>query len=240
MKRGFLFSALVLMTLLCNSAWPQNQPAYTPNTVSVGADGKFESMPDTAVMTFGISAQEETSKAAYDHAARSAEQVRDLLRKNDIDPRSAEIGTFSLEPVYDYRNPKRKLIGYRANSAVTLKVTDFSKVPPITQGLSDLDITDNQSISYDLQNIEAAKTKAAQDALQHARATANAVVTTAGRALGDVVYLGVDTFEPQRPMPMRAAKMSVGATNAQPEPTAEFSVEKITITAHVNAIFAMK
>jgi uncharacterized protein YggE len=238
-----LRSLSLVFVLSCFSllSWSQNQPTYAPNTISVGADGKYESLPDTAVITFGISAQEETSKTAYDHAARSADQVRDLLRKNGIDPKTAEIGRFSLDPVYDYRNPKRKLVGYRANSSVTLKLADFSKVPPIVQGLSDLDITDNQSISYVLEDIEAAKTKAAQDALQHARATANAVATSAGRGLGELIYAGVDTFEAPRPIPMRAMTMAAEAKTAPPPPpTADFSSEKITINAHVNAIFSLK
>jgi hypothetical protein len=239
MTNRLSFPAVLVLTFLSATAWTQTQPTFTPNTISVGADGKFESMPDTAVITFGISAQEESSKAAYDHAARSAEQVRDLLRKNGIDPKSAEIGTFSLEPVYDYRNPKRKLIAYRASSSVTLKLTDFGKVAPIVQGLSDLDITDSQSISYVLDNIEVAKARAAQDALQHAQATATAVATTAGRALGEVIYLGIDTFEPPRPMPM-VMKMSAAEASAPPQPTAEFSAQKITVNAHVNAIFARK
>ena len=48
----------------------QEHPSVTalPNTVYVGADGKFEANPDTAIIEFSISAQEETSDAAYDRA----------------------------------------------------------------------------------------------------------------------------------------------------------------------------
>ena len=89
--------------------------------------------------------------------------------RNGIDPKTAEIGYFSLQPVYDYKNPKRKLVAYRGNSSVTLKLKDFTKVGPILQGLADLDVTDNQQISYILDNIDEGKVKAAQDALQRAR-----------------------------------------------------------------------
>ena len=42
--------------------------AAQANTVFVGADGKFEANPDTALVQFNISVQEETSRAAYDRA----------------------------------------------------------------------------------------------------------------------------------------------------------------------------
>ena len=50
------------------SALAQERPAITaqPNTVYVGADGKFEAAPDNALVQFNISAQEESSKAAYE------------------------------------------------------------------------------------------------------------------------------------------------------------------------------
>jgi len=234
-------TCLLALTLLFPLLLSAQNPASSamPNTISVGADGKFEADPDTALIQFGISAQEETSKAAYDHASRSADQVRDLLRKNAIDPKSAEIGYFSLEPVYDYRNPKRKLVGYRVNTNVTLKLHDFEKIGPIVQGLSDLDVTDSQSISYILDNMDTAKTRAAQDAVRRAHTEAEAVATAAQRTLGELLTASVDITEQPRPIPMRAMAMAK-AQVAAPEPTAEFSAQRVTVNAHVNATFALK
>ena len=47
-----------------------------------------------------------------------------------FEPKSAEIGYFSLEPVYDYKTAKRKLVAYRVNANVSLKLKDFSKIAP--------------------------------------------------------------------------------------------------------------
>jgi len=233
------FAAILILLTSCVGFAQNNQSSIIPNTISVGADGKFEADPDTVLITFGISAQEATSREAYDHASKSAEQIRDLLRKNAIDPKTAEIGYFALQPVYDFRNPKRKLVGYQANSSVSLKLKDFSKLSSILQGLSELDITQNQQVSYILDNMEEAKTKAAQDALRRAREEAAAVASTANHTLGELVYVSVDTFEPPRPVPMMSYAKVVSA-NGQPAPTEEFSAQKITVTAHVNALFSLK
>ncbi|HWR15592.1 MAG TPA: SIMPL domain-containing protein [Terriglobales bacterium] len=236
--KSFVFVMFMFVAL---AAVAQSQPTsgIIPNTIYIGADGKFEAAPDTAVITFGISAQESTSRAAYDRAAQASDQIRNLLKQNGIDPKTAEIGYFSLQPVYDYRNPKRKLIAYRGNSSVTLKLKDFAKVGPILQGLADLDVTENQQISYILDNIDEAKVKATQDALQRARQQAAAVATAGGRNLGDMVYVSVDTFEPPRPVPMmRTMKMAEDA--AASAPNAEFSPEKVTISAHVNVLYSLR
>src|SRR4029077_15589709 len=189
--------ALLIAMLASTSALSQDRPtiAAQPNTVFVGADGKFEANPDTALMQFNISAQEATSHEAYDHASKSAEQVRQILRSNGIEPKSAEIGYFSLQPVYDYKTPKRKLVGYRVNANVSLKLKDFSKIAPITQQLADTDVSENQSLSYTLEDLDAAKAKAVEDAYRRAREYAAALARSSGRTLGELSYASVDTLK---------------------------------------------
>ncbi len=233
---------LLIALLAVPAAWSQERPTVTaqPNSVFVGADGKFEANPDTALMQFNISAQETTSREAYDHASKSAEQVRQIMRSNGIDPKAAEISSFSLQPVYDYKTAKRKLAGYRVNANVSLKLKDFSKVAPIVQQLADADVTDTQSLNYTLEDMDAAKAKAVDDAYRRAHASAEALARSAGRTVGELSYASVDTFENVRPMPMAGAmmKMSVGA--AAPAPTEEFTPQTVSVTAHVNALFTLK
>ena len=233
----------LLMLVPVGIAVAQEHPALTaqPNTIYVGADGKYETAPDTALVQFNISAQEETAKAADERASRAAEQIRQILRSNGIEPKTAEIGFFSLDPVYDYRSPKRKLIAYRVNSSVSVKLKDFSKVAPIVSQISDLDVTANQSVSYTLENIDAAKLKATEDAYQRAREEAATVARAAQRTLGELSYASVDTFEQVRvvaQLPLMGRSMAAAA--AAPAPTEQFTPQKITVTAHVNALFTMK
>ena len=164
-------AGMLFVILAGTLALAQDRPTVTaqPNTVFVSADGKFEANPDTALVQFNISAQEESSRAAYDRASKAAEQIRQILRSNGIEPKAAEIGFFSLQPVYDFRTAKRKLVGYRVNTNVSLKLKDFSKIAPIVQQLADTDITENQTVSYTLDDIDAAKTHAVEDAYRRAR-----------------------------------------------------------------------
>jgi uncharacterized protein len=232
---------IVVLVLGAAVALGQDRPTITaqPNSVFVGADGKFEANPDTAVIQFNISAQDDNSRAAYDRASKAAEQVRQILRSNGIDPAAAQLGYYSIEPVYDYKTAKRRLVGYRVNVNVSLKLKDFTKIAPIIQQLADGDITSDQSITYTLDNIDAAKTKAVEDAYRRARASAEALARASGRTLGELSYASVDTFENVRPMPMQSM-MKMSAMAATPAPTEEFSPQTTSVTAHVNAMFALK
>ncbi len=238
--KSVVLSFVVLALATCAIA--QNPTiAAMPNTVYVGADGKYETAPDTAVIQFNISAQADTAKAAYEQAAKQAEVVRQVLRANGIEPKAAEIGFFSLNPQYDYKDPKHKLIGYQVTTSVTLKLKDFSKIGPITQQLSEANVGGSQSMSYTLESTETAKAKAVEDAYNRARASAQALAAASGRTLGELSYASVDISENVRiyaPLQRRAAPMVMGA--AAPAPVEEFTPQNVTITAHVNAMFVLK
>jgi len=236
-------SALVLLALsvgMTVMVLAQTPPAVCaqPNTVYAGADGKFEAAPDTALVQFSITAQADGAKGAYDQAGAQAEQVRQIMRNNGFDPKSAEIGYYSIQPQYDWKSPKRKLIGYQVTTSVTLKVKDFAKIGPITQQLADANVSTSQSITYTLDNMDDAKEKAVADAYRKARMSADAVAHAGSRTLGDMMYASVDTFENIRPMPMVGMQMKMAA--AAPGPTEEFTPQTVNVTSHVNAMFALK
>lgn len=231
---------LILVLLAAPIAFAQ-APTVTalPNTVYAGADGKFEASPDTALVQFNISAQADTAKAAYDLASKQAEQTREIMRTNGIDPKSAQIGSYAIEPMYDWKTAKRKLVGYRVTTNVTLKMKDFVKIGPITQQLADAAVSESQSINYTLENMEEAKGKAVEDAFRHARASADSVAKAAGRSVGELSYASVDTFENVRPVPIMARNMAMKA-EAAPAPTEEFTPQTVNVSAHVNALFTLK
>src|SRR5271169_1674792 len=204
--------AVLVLSALAMAQSPTLSPL--PNTVFVGADGKFETAPDTALIQFNISAQAYSAKDAYDQAAKQAEATRQVLRANGIDPKAAEIGFFSVNPQYDWKNPKHKVIGYQVTTSVSLKLKDFSKIGPVTGQLADASVGESQSLSYTLDSTEEAKSKAVADAYRRARASAQSLANASGRVLGELSYASVDTFENIRvvaPMPRRGMAMAAGA-----------------------------
>jgi uncharacterized protein YggE len=211
-----------------------------PNTVYVGADGKFETTPDTALIQFNISAQAGSAKDAYEQAGKQAEATRQVLRANGIDPKTAEIGFFAVNPQYDWKDTKHRIVGYQVTTSVSLKLKDFSKIGPVTQQLADASVGESQSLSYTLDSTEEAKSKAVADAYRRARASAQSLANASGRTLGELSYASVDTFENNRvrsPIPRLAMS---AAMKPQAAPTEEFSPQNVTVTAHVNALFVLK
>ena len=236
-----LASILLLISLCAIPLAAQEHPAPSPlaNTIYVGADGKFEASPDTAQIQFQISAQEDSSQTAFAHASREVDEVRQVMRANGIEPKQATIGYMSVQPVFDWKNPLHRVVGYRVTTDVTLKLKDFAKVAPLTQQLADANVSESQSLTYILENIDQAKDKAVENAYRRARDSAEALARASGRTLGELSYASVDTYEPQRPIfprPMAARAMAA----ATPAPNEEFTPQTVAVTAHVNALFNLK
>jgi hypothetical protein len=228
----FLFAA--------TAAIAQEHPAVTAqaNSVYVGADGRFEAVPDTAQIQFNVAMQDETSSAAFQRAAKNVEQVRQVLRNNGIEPKAANIGFLSVQPVYEWK-PKQHVVGYRVTTDVTLKLKDFSKVGPVTQQLAEANVSETQTLNYTLENMDEAKNKAVEDAYRRARNSADTLARASGRVLGELSYASVDTFENPRivgPRPRAMAAMAAAA----PAPTEEFTPQGVIVTAHVNTLFNLK
>ncbi len=234
-------ASYILVLLVATVTLAQDRPAVSaqPNTVYVGAEGKFESAPDTAQIQFNVFAQESTSQAAYQEASKNVEQVRQVLRANGIDPKAANIGFLSVQPVYEYR-PKQRVTGYRVTTDVVLKLKDFAKVGPLTQQLADANVSETQTLSYTLENIDEAKNRAVEDAYRRAHNSAETLARASGRTLGELSFASVDTFEnPRIVLPHMARSMSAMAA-PPPAPTEEFTPQLVTVTAHVNALFNLK
>jgi uncharacterized protein len=238
MKRTLWLLAFLLLASFTFAQAPNVNAA--PNTVYTGADGKFEAPPDTALVQFNISTQADNAKTAYDQAAKQAEQTRQIMRDNGIDPKTAQIGSYSIEPMYDWKTAKRKLVGYRVSTSVTLKLKDFAKIGPITQQLADAAVSESQSISYTLDNMDEAKSKAVEDAYRRARAAADSLGKAAGRTVGELSYASVDTYENVRPIGIMPRTMMAVKAEATPAPTEEFTPQTVNVTAHVNALFNLK
>ena len=235
-----LLPVFLLLPALTSFAQDIRTSSLPPNSVLVGADGEFESAPDTAVITCELSAQESTSQAAFQSASRLADQMRQALRSTGIDLKTVELSRYSLYPVIDYKSPKQKVIAYRAGTSVTIKLKDFNKVGSVTEALAGLEGITGQNMSYELEDMDAAKSKAIENAYSRAHSYADALAKASGKQLGALTSAAVDAQQamPIRPF-VRTTQMAVAGA-AVTAPTEEFEASRIKVTAHMNAVFALQ
>ena len=151
MKAAHIFFGILLVAI---GAFAQEHPTVTaqPNSVYVGADGKFEAAPDTALIQLNVSVQDESPQAAFQKASKNVEQVRQVIHANGLDTKALNVGFLSVQPVYEWK-PKQRVIGYRVTTDLALKLKDFSKIGSITQQLAEANVSETQTLNYILENM---------------------------------------------------------------------------------------
>jgi uncharacterized protein YggE len=118
-------------------------------------------------------------------------------------------------------------------------------VAPLAESFSQIDVTEQQSVDYILENPDSAKVKAVEEATRRAKANAEAAARVGGRQLGTLLRASVDTrLEVPIPRSRRfETTVEVASGSAMKQelmPMEEFSAKKIVISAHVNAVFSLK
>jgi uncharacterized protein YggE len=164
---------------------------FVADTLVVDAQGTFESDPDLGTLIFDISSQDKDLKVAYDNAAQSAQRIVALASRMGLAKQDVTLGTLTLAPSYE-RDHKNRAKSYRVQGQVDLKVRDFSQVGPLLDGAVQEGIVEFRSLTYSLQDEEAAKKKAVAAAMRSAVGRATAALAQSGQKLGVVRYANLD------------------------------------------------
>lgn len=95
--------------------------------IQVTGSGSAFGDPDIAVLSLGITAQENNIDTAQESAAFAMQQVLESLENNGIAQRDIQTQQFSIRPVYSFRDNQRELLGYQVSNMVAVKVRDMDK-----------------------------------------------------------------------------------------------------------------
>lgn len=230
---------------------PAPEVHFLADTLLVQADGSFESDPDLATLTFDISAQDKDLKMAYDKARQSAQRIVDLAEKNGLKKDDITLGILTMTPTYDR---KYRAKSYSVNGQITLKARDFSIIGPILDGAIEEGVVEFRSMTYSLQDEEAAKERAVAAAMRSAVGRATAALGESRQKLGSVRYANIDVKQiagvlrlQQRNYtqlldvsPGTSAETFAKSATPAPPPFPTVTPEKITVSATVQCAFQIQ
>lgn len=161
-----------------------------PGVLSVTGEASVPAIPDMATIRLAVVTEGRTGAQALAENTERMQTVLAELRGFDIADRDLQTSDLSLSPVYEqgdnYRNAPRRIIGFRAHNALTVRVRDLDRLGEIL----DASVRDGANsfggLSFGVQapgplEIEA-RERAMKDALDRARTLAEA----AGVALGPI------------------------------------------------------
>lgn len=184
--------ALAVVCLFGGIARAQNPDIkFIAETLVVQADGTYKADPDLATLTFDISSQDKELRTTYDKASQAMQKIIALADKNGLPKSDVANGVLTVRPYYE-GDRKKKAKSYLVEGQITLKIRDFSEIGPILEGSVDDGITDFRSLTYSLADEEAAKQKAAGEAMKRAVGRASAALAQKGQKVGALRFANLD------------------------------------------------
>jgi uncharacterized protein len=204
------------------------------NTVTASGTGTTQAAPDTAEMSFGVSANSANAKSALDSVSKTAEQIITAVKKQGVDEKDIQTRDISVYPQSTEQNGKQVITGYQANLSVRVKVRDLEKLGDVISAANSAGANNISGPAFTVADPAPFEAKAIDEAVADARKRAEAMAKAAGKSVGTVLSIS-STDAGSIPTPMYAADASLAAGKSVPvEPG------QLDITANVVVIFELK
>lgn len=176
------------------------QTAPSTNTVTFTGEGRVQATPDIALADFSIVTTSKTSKAAQDANSAKSKAVTDFLKKQGVEDKDISTTGYNIYPQYaspkvyfdrtavlDLDNDQPKITGYTVNQNFQVKIRNLEKASAIVDGLVAAGVNQVNNLQFQVENPEAVKAEARQEAVADAKKKARDLENQIGLRLGRIV-----------------------------------------------------
>ena len=187
-----LAAVLFVLCLSASRSTAQNpEVKFIADTLVVQADGRYEADPDLATLACSVFAQDKNLKQTYGQASQSTQKIAGVAEKIELKKEDVSFGVLTVRPYYEGDRKKRAKL-YVVQGEIVLKVRDFSKRGQLLEDSAEDGITDFRSLTYGLADEEAARQRAAADAMRCAVGRATALLEQKGQKIGVLRFANLD------------------------------------------------
>jgi uncharacterized protein YggE len=245
MKRQSLLSVLLLgvlgLALVTGCAAPASAqtgvPADTPRTISVSGTGVAYGSPDIATAQVGVQTRGEDPGQAMDDNNTKMAALIAALKALGIADKDIQTTNFSVYAQQDY-NPQTgvalETITYVVDNTVNITVRDLGQLGDVLSGAVAAGANSVYGISFSVENQSALEQTAREQAMNDARARAEALANLAGVTL-DVPLSISESFSGGEPIYVARDMAAQAGGSAVPVQTGQ-----ITVNLNVSVTYVIK
>lgn len=238
---GLLFAMLLATpTVVAAQATPPVQLDELPRTITVTGTGIVDIAPDTADITFGVYSQNESLEAAQDDNSERLEAIMQTFTDAGIPQEDVATSNYSVNVINEYDRDGNLigLLGYEVWSSLTVTIRDTAIVGTVLDDAVGAGANEINSISFYVDNTDAAASQARAAAIEDARAKADEMAEASG-----VLVVGVYSIEEMSaPQPyaidydMAAGDASMSSEQAAPRQV-PIAPGQTTVMVDVRVVF---
>jgi len=215
------------------------------HTISFTAEGKVLAKPDIAKITFYVINQGEKAEAVQKENNEKMQEAVAFVKNQGVDEDDIRTVRYNLNPEYDYTWCKKpgdkpypscppKIIGYKLDQGIEVKIRDFDKIDTIVGGLSEKGVNQISNVSFVIDDTEDYKNEARILALDKVEKRAKLLAQKSSIRLGKIIDIseGQGIYPVYRQAEMATISDSSGEVKT-PEASIEPGTQEITVTLTV-------
>ena len=213
----------------------------TQQSTGIWVTGRGEVMvvPDIAMLTLGIEAQEEDVATAQAEASAAMDSVMQALTGQDIASEDIQTVYFNITEVtrWDNVTDTQEVIDYRVTNTVSVKVREVEKAGEVIDAVvaAGGNMIRINSITFTVDDPQPYYEQARELAIGYAKAKAEQLASETGISLGNVTYISESSYSYSSNYRVYGMEDAI----AIPAPTvvAPISVGQLEITATVQIAY---
>jgi uncharacterized protein YggE len=218
--RAALFAAALLAGL---SAAAAQQPAPPVPTLSLSATGTVSAVPDTAIITVGVATDGETAGAALEDNNGAMRRLIDEVLASGVSDRNVATTGFRIEPRTVFPEPREdgtqeppRIVGYRVDNAVSVRIRDLAKAGALLDKVVQLGANQVQGVAFVVEDDRALLDRARAEAVKAAQAKAETYAKAAGVRLKRILSIAEQPEAAVFAAPMPRMAQAAGAVPLRP------------------------
>ena len=220
----FIWAAALALAFCIIPRLAAAQAMVPPRVITISGHGEVRAVPDTAMLSAGVSTDGPTAAAALSANNLRMQAVMAAIKKLGVPDKDIRTANFSVSPQYaNISGQAPHITGYRASNQVEVRLEDIGKLGTVLDALVAAGANQMNGVSFLIRNDAELLTQARVAAVAEARAKAETFANAAGVGLGSILSIGeqgggviVPEFSIQaekavRSVPVALGEQSVGA-----------------------------
>lgn len=194
--RLVIAAAAMLLASAAATAQPNVTLAPGEALISVEAEGKVASRPDTMTISAGTVTTGSTAEEAVNANAALAQRLIAAVRGSGIESRDVRTSNFAVRPTFDRREareedgPPPRIVGYVVENRIEIRLRDLTNAQALIGRLFESGANSVRGPTFSLSDDRQARREAERRAIEEARAEAENYAAAIGRRLGRVLRIG--------------------------------------------------
>jgi len=187
------------------------------NLFSVDGTGKATGIPDTAVISFGVTKTAATVASAQNQTNTAVDKITQDLKNLGIAEKNIKTTDYSVNPNYDFA-VGQSVTGYTVTQTLEADITpvDLANKAVDIATADGANLVNGISFTFSDKVEKGLEDKARADAVSMAKDKANSLAKATGIRLGRIIDVQESNNSQPRPILMNSLEMGGGAKSAAP------------------------